>query len=210
MPGGPAVGGASPVEIARLDVSRAAIFEDYYRPATISSFDEILSHPFVSTALYSGVKAPRHDAPDGATPHTPASAPPPGGFEGVPGGAEGGARDGRPVESELWAYDKPSSMLDELSVASLGVVQLMLPQGYTDVDEWARRQDGFHEHAARAGDLYAAFLSNTELATPLGAPEELDVYSAYLTGHVPAPLPSAPLPPAPLPSAPLPVPLAAS
>ena len=87
-----------------------------------------------------GGKAVRATEPlEAQTPHTPISAPPTAHTSHEAGGGEGGGRDGRPA-SPLWAYDKPSSMLDEISASTLGVVNLMLPQGYSDVEEWARRQ----------------------------------------------------------------------
>jgi len=180
------------VEIPRLDLSRQEVFDDFYRPSELSSFDDILSHSFVACAAHSTIKGMRNEPLDlsSASLHaTPGAFPPrdaPSEATGIDGAAD---QD----EIRMWGYDKPSSMLTDISAVSLGVVQLMLPQGYMDVDEWARRQDGFHQHATRAAELYASFLSYSELAAPLSVSEELDVYTSYLTGHMPPPLPLAPM-----------------
>lgn len=44
------------MQIARVDLSRQQIFDDYYRPSSFSSFDDILSRSFISCAPHSTAK----------------------------------------------------------------------------------------------------------------------------------------------------------
>lgn len=144
--------GSSQIEILWSDLSRHEIFDEYYRPNEYSSFDEILSHSYATSAAPKGngsePTAPvqvhfgcsnscnrsgtaRHESTEsGVTPQSSHM-----GYD-----SHDSCRDSGGQHDSMWGLEKATSLLEDVSVTSMGAVQLVLPQGYTNVEEWARKQ----------------------------------------------------------------------
>lgn len=106
------------------------LFDDYYPPTVLTSFDEVLSRPFAAPMKFRQTSQ--------AAPKAPASHPPLDTSPAIAASVVGSGNQGDDAAGAT--LDPESTLLADVKLAAIGDLPVMLPSGYSQVDEWDRRR----------------------------------------------------------------------
>jgi hypothetical protein len=177
--------GDTPVDAARKRGEQHSLFSNFYSPTTLSSFDELLSRPYLHAQAYPTKPQPPVPTPPQEPPVRVGFAD----FEGrdAPAGWLTKADDGSGADHPL--FEQTASwggrieyppMGETLEVSTIGDgLRVLLPKGYVECDAWQADADALlHGHAGdgEAEEIYARFTTHDNVK-PSNSDAVADAYA---------------------------------